>query len=159
MFIYLILFFLIAISLIILFQDYRDRKVHLLLILGFVAGSAILQIQKNILINIFLIESLVNFAVLLLMLTGVFVYFKWIRKMNPSTSIGTGDIIVFLAFVLGYEIMGFAIHFTLALLVSLCLHFLLKSKDVKYKTVPLAGYMVIYFSMQKVFNEFSILIP
>lgn len=156
---YLNLFLILLLSALILLQDYKDRKVHLFNLLGFAFAAASFQTQQNIFLKIFFIESLLNLLLLLIMLLSIYIYFKWIRKINPRTTIGIGDLILFIAYVTGYNTLEFIIHFTAALVASLCLHLLLKKSYKNYDTVPLAGYMAIYLSLQKLLHEFTSLVP
>lgn len=151
---YLLLLSLVFLSAIILVQDYTNRKVHVILLLAYIVVSAYFQILQNVHIKIYLIESAANFSILFLMLLSLFIYFKWLRKIALSSTIGLGDLILFGAFVLGYSTIEFVIHFTIGLMVSLLLHLLLKKNYTGALTVPLAGYMSIYLSCQKVLHEF-----
>ena len=71
--------------------------------------------------------------------------------------IGIGDLLLFIAFTLGYESTEFVIHFTMAMIFSLVVHLLMKSFYKKHKTVPLAGYMAVFFSFDKTLSFMGVI--
>jgi hypothetical protein len=131
------------------FQDLKERRVHLAMILMFVLLAAVHRYFQTSFYQLFLIESSVNLCLLALLIVLIAAYFRLIRKIDPKTTIGKGDLLIFPAFCLGYDIQGFVIHFTIGLCASLILHLVLKRLYRSHQTVPLAGYLAIYFCIQK----------
>lgn len=146
------LFLIIALlfnAIFIFYQDYKERQVHLFALVVFIVFATVLQWHQHLFIEIYAIEVLANFLLSLLMLIGVYVYFKLIRKKNAVNMIGLGDLVLFLAYIVSYDTTSFIIHFAIALLVSLLIHLLFQKKYKKFQTVPLAGYMALYLGLQK----------
>lgn len=133
----------------ILYQDYTSRQAHLIALLLFCFLTAVLQFKQHLFWQTFLVESIANLLITLLMLAGVSIYLRVVKKIDFKESIGLGDLIVFVAFITAYDISTFVIHFCFGLLASLFIHVLIKKHYKKFKTVPLAGYMAVYLSIQK----------
>ncbi|WP_124981835.1 hypothetical protein [Nonlabens xiamenensis] len=152
----IILLIVLAISAaIILLQDLKDRQVHLVVLLLFLLASGCLQYSKSLFFQIYILESAVNTALILLMLGGVALYFKFLKGMDPKQTLGKGDVVVFLAFALGYGIEEFVLQFVISLVAALSLHLILKRKYTTHTSVPLAGYMTIYLAGQKFIEQFN----
>lgn len=68
-----------------------------------------------------------------------------------KNTFGLGDILLFVALAFTFASMSFIIFFIFGLVFSLLLHLLLKHKS-KLKTVPLAGYLSLFFSVAYISN-------
>jgi hypothetical protein len=141
------------------YQDVKTRLVHLILLVGFIGLLAFKAVWETSYIEVLVLERLINLIILSLTLLLVWIYFKFIRKKRFLNVIGMGDILVFLAFVIAYEANTFIIHLTLSLIFSLLLHFIFKNNYKKKDTIPLAGFMCIYFIGVLLMERFHILIP
>jgi hypothetical protein len=72
-------------------------------------------------------------------------YIKF-RKLDFLNAIGIGDILFFAFISFTFSIVSFLILFVFSLLFSLILHFALSNKKGQ-QTVPLAGYMSLFFGV------------
>jgi hypothetical protein len=129
---------------IILFQDSKDRKVYWFLYP--IVGLLTFFIQKNQ--NNFLItvtNSMVNLAFVFIILSVCYFYAKLkLKKHFTDDVIGIGDILFFIFISFSFASISFVVIFVFSLLFSLLLHLVFKNKN-RDKTVPLAGYMSLFF--------------
>jgi hypothetical protein len=89
-----------------------------------------------------------SFLFLVLNFIVVTVYFSIKNKayLNPFDKlIGWGDVLFFIALIPFFDFRAYLIFFVLSLLFSLLLFLVMKSIYSKYKTVPLAGFMALFF--------------
>ena len=69
---------------------------------------------------------------------------------------GLGDLLLFIALAFTFASVSFIILFVFGLLFSLILHLLFKNKS-KLKTVPLAGYLSLFFLVAYLSHWFGLL--
>ncbi len=128
---------------IILYEDNKNRQVYwflfpilgLVLFLLFLQVAPIAVISLNILFNLILVTSIISI---------LYVYSSMISKKKfLDHSFGTGDLLFFYAFCLGFPSVTFIVLFSFSILFSALIYFILKKK-VKFQTVPLAGYMSLF---------------
>lgn len=130
---------------IIFWQDYKERMVYwfmypLLGLLGFITQSYYNDIYLT------LLSSIVNLCLILTMLLVLYVYSKFfLKKKLIGESIGIGDVLFFIFLSFCFSIVSFLILFVFSLVFSLVLHVFLRKK--KNETVPLAGYMSVFFAV------------
>jgi hypothetical protein len=74
----------------------------------------------------------------------VYLYSKIKLQLNLKETIGLGDILFFIAIALSFATITFIITFVFALMFSLLLHLVIKP-NLQNKTVPLAGYMSLFY--------------
>jgi hypothetical protein len=127
-------------------QDSKDRKVYWFLypIIGVLVF--VLQIIE---ISFYpaLINGGFNLGFVSLLILVCFLYAKLKLKQPLLKEVfGLGDILFFVAIAFSFSIVSFLILFVFALLFSLLLHLILKHKQTE-KTVPLAGYMSLFFGV------------
>lgn len=136
---------IIVLLLVIIFvQDYKDRLVNWFLypIMGILTFILFLKevpfpvIGITLAINITFIGTLLSICVL---------YAKYKLGQKITNVIGLGDILFFFCIALSFSFISFIILFIFSLIFSLLLHYILKSKN-ENKTVPLAGYMSLFFA-------------
>ncbi|KDN55717.1 hypothetical protein FEM21_13190 [Flavobacterium seoulense] len=129
----------------IFFQDYKDRKVYWFLYP--VVGILVFILQAQILpLNIALINSGVNLLLVLFLLIFSYLYARLkLKKSLLQSVLGLGDILFFIAIAFSFSIVSFWVLFVFSLIFSLILHLVLKYKQIE-KTVPLAGYMSLFFA-------------
>jgi hypothetical protein len=129
---------------IILFQDSKDRKVYWFLypIIGLL--TFFIQInESNFLISA--TNSMVNLAFVFIILSVCYFYAKLkLKKHFTNDVLGIGDILFFIFISFSFASISFVILFVFSLLFSLLLHLVLKNNNID-KTVPLAGYMSLFF--------------
>jgi hypothetical protein len=135
---------LISVFAIVLYQDFKDRLVYWFLypIIGVLAF--VIQLY-NVPTTIAFFNLGVNLLFITLILGISFLYTRF-RNLNFANAIGIGDILFFV-FVSGtFSIVSFFVLFVFALLFSIILQQVLINKK-KDQTVPLAGYMSLFFGM------------
>lgn len=128
----------------IFWQDQKERMVYWFLyplvgIIGFL-------IQINFLVQeMIVINSIINLILIITIITVLYIYSNFIlKKKLIGESIGIGDILFFISLCFCFSIVSFLILFVFSLIFSLIFHFF-KRKD-NLETVPLAGYMSIFFA-------------
>lgn len=126
------------------YQDVRDRYVFWFLFpaIGVCAGILLFM---NTSIGFFLETILLNLLFISLLLGVVFLYTNYKLKMKLSETFGLGDGLLFIALAFSFAQLTFIIVFVFGLLCSLLLHLALKKT--KSETVPLAGYMSVFFAL------------
>ena len=131
-------------------QDYKERQVYWFLfpIIAFLCGFLF---YKNTLPKLFFYSFAMNIVFLLSLVLIVFLYSKLKLKTHLLNTIGLGDLLLFLAVSVSFSTITFIILFIGALIFSLVLHLIL-SKNQKVITVPLAGYMSLFFLMSYLFH-------
>lgn len=128
----------------ILYQDCKDRLVYWFLYT--LVGILALAIQYFILpVNSILLNVGTNLILVLFLLLVCYVYTK-LRKLEFSNSFGLGDVLFFIFISFTFSTISFLVLFIFSLFFSLLLHLVLSQKD-KQKTVPLAGYMSLFFGV------------
>lgn len=135
---------LIFLFFIILYQDSKDRLVYwffypLVGVLAFSIQYLTLPIH-SVLINIATNLILVSFLLLV-----CYIYTK-LRNLNFSNSFGFGDVLFFIFISFTFSTISFFVLFIFSLFFSLLIHFILSQKN-NEKTVPLAGYMSLFFAV------------
>lgn len=137
---------LLAAFSLIFFQDYKDRMVYWFLYP--VVGVLVLLLQIQIIpINIALINSGFNLSFIVFLLVFCYLYARIkLKKSLLESVLGLGDILFFIAIAFSFSIVSFLVLFVFSLIFSLILHFVLQKKQTE-KTVPLAGYMSLFFAV------------
>jgi hypothetical protein len=126
------------------YQDYKDRMVFWFLypivgLLGF-----FIQKKYGLLWTVVAFNTIVNLIFISIMLAILWMYTKLIlKKKLINEAIGIGDILFFVFLSFCFPIVTFVFMFVMALIFSLGIH-LIFSKD-KKETIPLAGYMAVFF--------------
>lgn len=130
----------------VLFQDYKDRLVYWYLYPAIGILSFLIQIGNNTLI-ISTINSFINLLFICTILLVCFIYARLkLKKHFLNNVFGLGDILFFLFICFTFSSISFFILFAFSLFFSLLLHLALGHKN-KDKTVPLAGYMSLFFGV------------
>lgn len=135
---------LIAVFLLIFYQDIKDRQVYWFLFPIVAILTGILS-YMNIYQDFLLINITINILFVTFLISVVFLYSKYKLKAKLKDTFGLGDVLLFVALAFTFASVSFIILFIFGLVFSLLLHLLLKHKS-KLKTVPLAGYLSIFFS-------------
>jgi hypothetical protein len=136
---------LILLLAVITWQDIKDRLVYwfcypLVGILGFYIQKDFSQMDSII------INSIVNLSLVATVMLILWVYSKIIlKKKLINQSIGMGDILFFLALAFCFSIVSFYVLFVFSLVFSILMHFLLKKNYKEHTTIPLAGYMAVFY--------------
>ena len=128
---------------IVFFQDNKERQVHWVLF-PVIGGLAGLLFYGNTLNELFIASVVLNLLFVIVILFIVFMYALLKLRTNPFNTMGLGDILLFVGLSLSFSTISFMIIFVSALVFSLLLHVMAKGKSPS-KTVPLAGYMSLFF--------------
>ncbi|PWB21469.1 general secretion pathway protein [Flavobacterium sp. HTF] len=135
---------LIITLLIVLYQDCRDRLVYWFLYP--VIGVLVFAVQSCYLpLELVFLNSGLNLLFILILLGTSFLYIKF-RKLSFQNAIGIGDVLFFIFLSFGFATISFIVLFVFSLLFSLLLHFVFQNRN-QLKTVPLAGYMSLFFGV------------
>ena len=136
---------LIAVFLMIFLQDKKDRMVYWSLYLLAGIFCFWIQLSENIL-EVALMNVVFNLFLIGIVIAVSYLYTTRVKKIGfLNESIGGGDILLFIALCFSFSTVAFILLFTFSLLFALVLHLYASKKD-KQKTVPLAGYMALFFS-------------
>lgn len=136
---------LIVISLIILYQDVTERKAYwfwfpLLIVLY---SSVHLE---HVVWQVFTLTSMLNLTIVGFFLLIIALYAKLKLRVNPRHVFGLGDALLFLALAFTFSTVSFITTFVFALVFALSIHVVFK-KQSKFNTVPLAGYMSVFYAI------------
>jgi hypothetical protein len=142
----------IGILLAIFFQDLKERKVTLTLLVSGILIGGFLHFQKLIAI-VFLSNSMVNLIIISLIFSFLWLYAKLKLKKKIQEVFGLGDFLFFCLLAVSLPIVSFLVIFVFSLFFSLVVFMLIKS-SLKQKTVPLAGFQSIFFAIVLVFDVF-----
>ncbi|WP_298760654.1 general secretion pathway protein [uncultured Psychroserpens sp.] len=134
---------LILLFAMIFFQDYKDRRVHWFLF-PLVALCSGFLFYKSTLPELFLVSVALNTFFILFLLLVVTLYSKFVLKVNVTETFGLGDAFLFISLIFSFSTVSFLVVFVFALFFSLIIHLILK-KYSRCKTVPLAGYLSLFF--------------
>ncbi len=129
----------------IFYQDLKERKVYWFFF-PMVAILCGLLHYNSVLPELFFMSTVINLIFVSILLLMLLLYSKFKLKMKFSDTFGLGDVLLFIALSFAFASVSFLILFISALIFSLMLHYILK-KSSKNKTVPLAGYMSLFFGM------------
>jgi hypothetical protein len=135
---------LLMLSLVTIFyQDVKERQVYWFLF-PLIAICSALLFFTNTLSELFLTAVILNTIFIVLLLMIVFMYSKF--KLKKNHTIGLGDVLFFVVAAFAFSTISFIVVFISSLIFSLVLHTLL-NQDKKSITVPLAGYMSLFFGL------------
>lgn len=139
-------FSLISIFFIILFQDYKDRKVYWFLYPSVGIFAFVLQMDVVTIYSV-LVNAGFNLLVVFILLLVSYLYAS-LKLQQPLLKevFGLGDVLFFVSIAFSFSIISFFVLLIFSLLFSLLLHFVLQHKQAE-KTVPLAGYMSLFFGV------------
>ncbi|WP_040278300.1 hypothetical protein [Psychroserpens damuponensis] len=124
-------------------QDYKERRVFWFLfpIVGLCSGFLF---YNDTLPELFITSIILNLAFVTLLLLVIILYSKLVLKVNISEAFGLGDALLFIGLIFSFSTISFLIIFVFALVFSLIAHLSLKRFS-KIKSVPLAGYLSLFF--------------
>lgn len=139
-------FLLMAVFFLVFFQDCKDRKVYWFLY-PIIGGLVfVLQVQE-VTIYPALINTGFNLMVISILLLVSYLYAK-LKLQQPLLKevFGLGDLLFFIFIAFSFSMVSFLVLLVFSLLFSLLLHFAMKNGQTE-KTVPLAGYMSMFFAV------------
>jgi len=126
-------------------QDIKERLVYWFLFPIIAICSGVL-LYKSMFLEVFYTTVVINLIFILLLLTVVFLYSKIKLKTSMKNTFGFGDILLFFALIFSFSSVSFLILFVFGLVFSLLIHLVIK-RNSKHKTVPLAGYLSLFFAI------------
>lgn len=139
-------FLLIGVFLLVFYQDHKDRKVYWFLYP--IIGSLVFVLQmQSVSIYSSLINTGINLMFMLFLLLVCYLYAKLKLKQPFLKEVfGPGDLLFFVFIAFSFSVVSFLSLLVFSLLFSLLLHFAMTYKQTE-KTVPLAGYMSLFFAV------------
>lgn len=129
--------------LVLFFQDWKYRAIHVVLpILIFLSSYFIIK-QENKLSNKIMILNLCFFLITLSILT-LYMSLKNKRFLNPFQNyFGLGDLLFYISIAPLFNLKNYVLFFILSMIFAICLQFTLRKK-MKHNTVPLAGFSALF---------------
>ncbi len=129
----------------ILLEDYRERQVYwfIFLIVGLLCSFLY---YTNTIKELFAVTVLMNLIFICVQFLVVFLYSKFKLKVKFNEAFGVGDVLFFIAMAFTFSTISFLVVFIFSLIFSISLHLVLNKKS-KFSTVPLAGYMSLFFAI------------
>ncbi|GGB73338.1 general secretion pathway protein [Flavobacterium suaedae] len=145
--------FICFVFFIIFWQDVKYREVYWFLypLVGVLAFS-IYYLHAGLMVTV--TNTTVNSIINLIIIFITAAYSKFIAKKSfLNTSIGIGDVLMFLFLSATFASITYIVLLVFSLIFSLSMHLLLKQKT-PHNTVPLAGYMAMFFASVYVVSFF-----
>ena len=144
--------FLVILFIFVFKQDYKDRLVNWILYL--LVGITSLTLHLSFVSwQLVFANSICNLSCISVLIAIIYLYSKLIKRQPLiNHSIGIGDIFLFYALCFLFPIITFILLFVFSLLFSLLLHFYLKEKYSQHNSVPLAGYIALFYSFVILFS-------
>ncbi len=129
------------------YQDVKDREVYGFVFLILIGLLGILH-YKSVMPIHFIYAVGINLGIVLICLSISFLYARLILKRSFfKEAFGLGDLLFFIGIAIGFPTITFTILLVFSLLFSLLL-----SLVIKKSTVPLAGYMSMFFGVLLITN-------
>ena len=125
----------------------EERGIFSFPIIGILGGVLFYQ---NTLPELFFVSIQMNLLFLVVLTLIIYLYVKLKLKTKFLNTLGLGDLFLFLAISVSFSTLSFIVLFLSALIFSLVLHLIL-NKSQKTVTVPLAGYMSLFFLISYLF--------
>jgi len=127
----------------IFWQDKKERLVHWFLfpIIAFCSG---ILIHENMIQELFILTSIINLLFVTSLILVIYFYSKFKLKTSIKNTFGLGDALLFIALSFTFSSVSFLVLFVFGLIFSLIIHLTLKTKQ---ETVPLAGYLSLFFGL------------
>jgi len=129
----------------IFYQDLKERQVYWFLFPLFATCSAVLFYTSTI-PELFYVSVGMNIICISILLLIVFLYSRLKLKTTFYKTIGLGDVLLFIGLVFSFSTISFLVIFVFSLLFALVSHLLVKQYS-KFQTVPLAGYISLFYSI------------
>ncbi len=138
--------------LVLVFQDFRYRAIHVLIVMAvFIISCSLLWIEQKTLMSIG--KTVLFISVTMISLWG-YISIKNGTVINPfRRAIGIGDVLFFLAITPLFSLFNYMIFFITGMLISILFVFFF-GKFTKNKLIPLAGILSAYLVLIKVASIF-----
>ena len=140
------------------FQDFKERKVTLiLLVLAILMGGVLHVQQQNI--GVFLAIICFNLLIVFTLFFMLSMYAKIKMKQPIFNVFGLGDLLFFIVLAVSFPTLSFLVIFVFSLIFSWSIYMLIK-QHLKEKTVPLAGlqslFLLLVLIINRVTNRFDL---
>ena len=136
---------LIIILLWIAYQDIKPREVYWFLFPAVaIFGGLLFYAVDSVGLQGY--SVLINLMVITMFLLIIHFYVKLKMGASLISVIGLGDVLLFIALGCSFTSMAFILTFVFSLIFALVLHLYLSKKQ-HFQTVPLAGYMSIFYAV------------
>ena len=147
---------LVLILLWVFYQDYKDRLVYSFLF-PIIAGIFVILFYINNYVGVLYMIYSIGFNLLCvgLIITILYLYSNLkLRKKFINHTFGLGDIFILIVITFGFPTYTFLLLYGLSMLFAVCSHVCLK-QFYKHKTVPLAGYIALFYAIVIFFSNFE----
>lgn len=141
---------IIGLLLWVFYQDLKERKVTILLLLLLLALGGFLHSQFHM-FEIFMIHIGINIAVIGFILLILWLYTRWVMKKRLFEAFGLGDLVFFLILAVSFPIPTFLIVFSSSLVFAFIIFMVLKP-SLKEQTIPLAGFQALFVLLMMTSN-------
>ncbi|RXP46187.1 hypothetical protein EC396_14350 [Lutibacter sp. HS1-25] len=142
----LVLFVLATIN----YQDFKERKVYVgLFLLAFCMLTFLHYSEVNTIQ--FYTAIAINGSIVLSIMGVLYLYSKWVLKLEFKEAIGVGDFFFFAIIACAFPTGSFLVIFSSSLIGALCLFMIVKNK-LKDKTIPLAGLQALFLGLLLITN-------
>lgn len=131
--------------LLVCYQDVKDRLVYWFCFPVIALCSGIL-LYNNTIFEVFKITLIINVTFVSFLIFVVYAYSILKLKTSLNNTFGLGDSLLFFALAFTFSSVSFIVLFVFGLLFSLVMHLVIKHKS-KHQTVPLAGYLSLFFAL------------
>lgn len=139
-------FILIGVFFLVFYQDCKDRQVYWFLY-PLIGGLAFGVQMHATTVYSTLTSTGFNLVFMSFLILVCYLYSKLkLRKPFLKEVFGLGDLLFFVFIAFSFSTVSFLVLFVFSLLFSLLLHFAINYKQTE-KTVPLAGYMALFFAV------------
>ncbi len=146
-------FIIIAILLIIVYQDLKYRLIHISLLILLFSLSLIFWYLRINIISIILYNS-AFLSINLIILKVYTVLSKKEKTEDLIYGLGIGDILLFYAVTPLFSTLNYILFFTTGLIFTVVLHLLISIFVTPNKLIPLAGYLSIYLIVYILYFKF-----
>ena len=136
---------LITVLIMVFYQDIKERQVYWFLFPTIAICSGVL-LYNNMFLELFYTTVIINVLFILVIILVVSFYSKIKLKTSISKTFGLGDGLLFFALAFTFSSVSFLTLFVFGLIFSLSIHLVAKKKS-KHSTVPLAGYLSLFFAL------------
>ncbi len=130
----------------IFYQDTKEREIYwfLLPLVALCTGGLY---YLNTVPELFITTTVFNVSFILILLAVIAVYTKLKMRLHLLQTLGLGDILLFLALTVSFPTVSFIIIFLSALIFALVVHLIGSRHQKTPISVPLAGYMSLYYTI------------
>ncbi len=148
---------LIAVFGMVFIQDIKARQINWIWI-PIISLCAGLLLYNHSPTGMFFITVLTNSIFVLFLLLVIFIYATYKLKLPASKTFALGDALLLFALAFSFSTLSFIVLLVFGFIASLITHIFLNRTSAS-KTVPLAGYLSLFFAIAYLAHWFGILTP